>query len=277
MLSLLFASAIVAAACAGTPRTLSAPPAVLPDAVAAQNLGGVSIADVSLTVDASGAVTGVQSGAGRALAPVVESWGKRVKFASRSPKCGASPVQIDSVDFYPASSGVVGIPRIAGGVDFDDFSYSGGPGNCTHVTLRDGTASDPEDEYEAFVEDLFAGTVSGVPVAVVVLRCEYHGHGFDAEAQVFSVAGAKAIAIGTLGQGGMPSADSALPPWPGGWIHVGFRDGLLYADVWDRAKACNRNADWTSTAYAVRAGKLAALRSTRHHRAGVPAVGCETG
>lgn len=277
MLSLLFASAVVAAACTGTPRTLSAPPAVLPDAVAAQYPGGVSVANVGLTVDASGAVTGVQSGAGRALAPVVEAWGKRVKFASRSLKCGASPVQIDSVDFYPASSGVVGIPRIVDGVDFDDFSYSGGPGNCAHVTLRDGTASDPEGEYEAYVEDLFSGTVSGVPVAVVVLRCEYHGHGFDAEAQVFSVAGAKAIAIGTLGQGGMPSADSGLPPWPGGWIHVSFRDGLLYADVWDRARACNRGADWESTAYSVREGKLVALRSTRHHRVGVPAVGCETG
>lgn len=277
MLGLVFASTLVAAACVDRPRTLSAPPAVLPAPLASKYPNGVSVDGVTLTPDGSGNVFAVQSGVKGAMRPVVESWGKRVQFAERTPKCGDSPVDLDNVDFFPPSSGVVGIPRTVGDVNFDDFTYAGGPGNCTHVTLRDGTATGSEDEYEAYVQDLFAGTVSGVSVAVVVLRCEYHGHGFDASAQAFSVAGGKATKIGTVGDGGMTSADSAFPPWPGGWIHVSFRDGLLYADVWDRAQACSRSADWVSTAYAVRGGRLVAVNTMRHHRTGLHAVACESG
>jgi len=269
VLALVFASTLIAAVCGGTPGVVSAPAAALPDALAIRYPNGVSVDGVTLTAVPSGAVIAVQSGAGGAMKSAVESWGKRVRVEARPPKCGGSNVQIDSVDFYPKSNGVVGTPKVVGGIDFGNFTYVGGPGNCTRVTLRDGSATDRMDEYEAYLQDVFAGAVSGVAVAVVVLRCEYHGHGFDSAAQVFSVAGGKASKIGVLGEGAMASADSPFPAWPGGWIHVSFRGGLLYADVWDRDKACSGNADWVSTGYAVRGGKLVALGTLRHHRNGV--------
>lgn len=258
MLGLIFASTLVAAACAPS-AMISAPPAVLSGSLASQFPNGVSVDGVSLTPDGSGAVFAVRSGARGALRPIVESWGKGVKFAERSPKCGASPIDLDRVDFFPASSGVAGIPRIVAGVDFDDVGYSG-PADCTRRQ----------------VANLFAGAVSGVSVAVVMLRCDY-ADGFDTEAQVFRIVGANATKIGTLGESGMTSNGSVFPPPPGGWIYISFRDGVLYADVWDRTRACSDNGDWTSTAYAVRSEKLVALSTLRHHRKGLRHVACASG
>jgi hypothetical protein len=256
---------------------LSAPPAVLPPALAARYPNGVEVSGVTLRFDASGNTTGVTSGATPPMREAVAAWGKGVRFAPLSydcpPRKRQEHVSLDDVDFFPQSSGVVGFPRNVGGVDFDNRAYSGGPGNCKHVTLNDGKASSPEGEYEAYVQDLFAGAVGGATVAVAVLRCEYNGHGFDALAQVFVIASGSARLLDTIGSGGMAGSDSVMPPWPGGWFHVSFRNGMLYADVWDQSRQCDRNRDWTSTSYALTNGKLVALSTTPHHRAGL-ALAC---
>ncbi|MBV8435138.1 MAG: hypothetical protein JO029_12730 [Candidatus Eremiobacteraeota bacterium] len=267
MLALVLSSAL-AAACE-QPEMAFGPPAVLTDALAARHPNGISVDTITLATKANGTVTSVTTDAQGAMQAVVQTWGKSVRYASQDVDCDRTPIVLNGVDFYPPSSGLVGFPHAVAGVDFDNFAYTGGPGNCAKVTLQDGTANDSEGAYQAYVQELFAGTVSGTKVAVVVLRCEYNGHGFDSGAQAFVVRSGKATKAGSLGEGGMASADSAFPGWPGGWIHIAFRDGLLYADVWDRSRACDRNADWVSTAYALRNGKLVALNATRHHRLGL--------
>lgn len=72
----------------------------------------------------------------------------------------------------------------------------------------------------------------------------------------------------------MNGPDSPFPPWPGGWIHVSYADGKLYADVWDYAHQCDARRDWVVTTYTMRDGRLAALNTMRHHRAGVGGVAC---
>jgi hypothetical protein len=185
----------------------------------------------------------------------------------------ASDLKYFDVDFYPPVSDVVGFPQIVHGVDFGNLTYTDGPGSCK--TMRAGAYNDyPEGEYSASVSDVFSGLVAGNSVAVVILRCEYNGHGFDSVAQLFAIAGGVAHRLSIIGSGGMTGSDSPLPPWPGGWIHVSFAGGKLYADVWDYAKQCDRNRDWVSSAYTIRNGKLVLLNQLRHHREGL-GLACE--
>jgi hypothetical protein len=201
---------------------------------------------------------------------LVAAWAKSAQFVPATKNCKpvASSLNDFDVDFYPPASGVVGFPKVANGVDFGNLRYTDGPGNCKTSQMRNGAYDYPEGEYSASVEDVFGGLVAGSPVAVVILRCEYNGHGFDSVAQLFATAGG-ARRLGILGSGGMTGSDSPLPPWPGGWIHVSFSDGKLYADVWDYAKQCDRNRDWVSSAYTVRSGKLVLLNQLHHHRGGL--------
>src|SRR5690348_2764969 len=99
---------LVAAACVGTPAVISAPPAMLTAALASRHPNGLRVGTLTVTLGASGTVLTVRTDAEGAMHQVVENWSKRVTFASPSPKCGASPVELGSVDFFPPSSGVVG-------------------------------------------------------------------------------------------------------------------------------------------------------------------------
>lgn len=269
------AGAAVAPGCDHDAIATSMPPAALPPPVAAAYPNGAEVT-VTVTVDAAGKASAATSNGPAGLRPVVTAWAKRVAFAPAAKGCKpvASSLELEDVDFYPAASGVVGRPKIVNGVDFDNLTYTNGPGNCATSAMRNGSHDDPEGEYTASVEDVFAGAVAGVPAAVVILRCEYNGHGFDSQAQLFALAGGTARRLGILGAGGMMSSDSVLPPWPGGWIHVSFAGGNLYADVWDGAHQCDAKRDWVTSTYSIRNGKLTLLDRKPHHRNGLPLT-CE--
>jgi hypothetical protein len=263
---MLFAALVLAAAsapCESRRDVVTAPPAALPAAFAASYPNGTG-ATMTVKVDAAGKVLSVKSEAAAPLRSATIAWAGRLTFAPADADCTPADVDLNTVYFFPAASGVVGRPMIAGGVDFATLKYAGGPGNCK-------TVPGSGDGYDGEVEDVFSGLVAEQRVAVAVLRCEYNGHGFDQTAQVFTVGGGTARKIGTLGSGGMMSSDSPFPDWPGGWLHVSFLDGKLYADVWDRTRCPGAN-DWTSSAYTIRAGKLVLLNSLRHHRKGLDVV-----
>jgi hypothetical protein len=249
-------------------RPVKTPPAALSPALSAKYPNGVLV-ELNFTVSTSGKLTGTKSDAPADLNGTIAAWSKNAEFAPAAKACKpvASTVSYYDVSFYPQASGVAGLPQIVGGVDFGNLRYSGGPGNCTTSPMHNGTYEDPELEYTASVEDLFGGSVAGQPVAVVILRCEYNGHGYDAMAQLFAIAGGTARRLGILGTGGLAASDSSMPP--GGWIHLSFTDGKLYADVWDSAQTCASRRDWVSSAYTIRDGKLVRLDQLRHHRPGI--------
>ncbi|HTA38483.1 MAG TPA: hypothetical protein VK760_05385 [Candidatus Acidoferrales bacterium] len=271
---LLTVAPIVAAAvpCGAQRAIRTAPAAALPASFATSYPSGVE-STIRVTVDASGSVVSATSEAPASLQSATIAWAKHLAFAPDAAGCTPAEVMLDNVDFYPASSGIVGRPMTDGGVDFANRTYVNGPGDCKTSTVHDGIAPGGGGEYEASVENVFAGRVSGQLVAVVILRCEYNGHGFDSQAQLFAIERGNARRIGMLGSGSMASSDSPLPPWPGAWIHVSFVDGQLYADVWDSVHKCDGTRDWLSTAYAIRNGKLVYAVATPHHRHGL-AVYC---
>jgi hypothetical protein len=244
----------------------------LPASFATTYPNGVE-ATIRVTVDASGKAVSVKTEAAAPLQSATVAWAEQLAFAPDVAGCRPAEVTLDNVDFYPASSGIVGRPAIVGGVDFVNHTYVNGPGNCKTTTMHAGVPPSDAGEYEGSVENVFAGRVSGVLVAVVILRCEYNGHGFDSQAQLFAVDAGNARKIGILGSGSMMSSDSPLPPWPGAWIHVSFTGGKLYTDVWNSVRKCDRTRDWMSTAYSIRAGRLVPATGTPHHRAGL-AVYC---
>jgi hypothetical protein len=247
--------------CGSYPALVGAPPAVLSTSLAARFPNG---ADVSLevTLDKAGRVVRVTSNAAAALDTTVAAWAKSATYTHPGAICPEAPgqttVRFDET-FLAAASGVVGIPGTVSGVSFDDVDRKYRPGSC------DDSNSDDHTTFE--VQRVFAGHVAGVPVALVVLRCEYTPSGFNAADVLFAVDGGRARQLGVLGTTDCFATGCAIPS--GEWIYTNFHDGRLYADVWDEAKKCNPKADWVSTIYTIAAGKLKALSVTRHHRAGV--------
>ncbi|HEX3549357.1 MAG TPA: hypothetical protein VHT53_03240 [Candidatus Elarobacter sp.] len=271
--------------CADQATLVKAPPAALPRALSAKYPNGVEVS-FRVMVDRAGTVAATRSDAADsaynaltvlrdpALREFVATWAKGLVY-SRAPAACTALVRaqmFSNFDFYPASSGVVGYPATVAGVDVGELSYAHGPGSCASPRMHRGEFSYPENETDASVSDTFGGRVGGSPVALVILRCEYNGHGFDANAHVLALDGGKARDLGAIGSGSIFSAESgSLPPFPGAWIHSSFAGGLLYADIWDPARRC-ANADWVSSTYTVRDGKLVLLNRLRHHRAGLPKV-----
>jgi hypothetical protein len=263
--------ASASAACDTNARALALAPAALPATLSADSSNGIETT-LTLSLDASGHVLAVTGDWQAPLRSALATWAKRGTFAPAMKHCKpvASTLEMDNVDFFPASSGVAGSSKVVGGVDFANLKYTNGPGNCTTARMHDGSAADTTGEYTAEIQDLFTGIVSGRTVAIIILRCEYNGHGFDSQAQLFEVSSGKPKRLGILGEGGMASSDSPFPPWPGGWIHVSFINGRLYADVWDTSHRCDSHRDWISSTYTIRDERLALLNKQSHHRKGIP-------
>jgi len=261
----------LALTCNAGARAAALPPAMLPPSLAARYPNGVET-NLVIAVDASGKVRSATGDWNDALGAAIVAWAKKIAFAPAQKNCKpvASTVEMDDVDFFAPSSGIVGSSNVVDGVDFANLTYVNGPGNCKTAHMRDGRDADPSGEYDAEIQDVFAGRLAGRRVAVVILRCEYNGHGFDSQAQLFAIDSGKARRLGILGDGGMASSDSPLPPWPGGWIHISFADDKLYADVWDSDRRCDPHRDWVSSTYAIRDGILTVLSTLAHHRAGLP-------
>jgi len=277
LIALLAFGAMVAQAPACTqppvPAYTSAP-SVLPSSLAAAYPNGISVR-YAVRFDATGAAVSrkiddraLQRPLSAAARAVVSAWGSNATFVGNFYDCKwHTGTQYFDQDFFPAPAGVVGRPRVAGGVDFDNFHYTDGPGNCAKADLHDGEGNYAGEEYDAEIQDLFAGSIAGTPVAIVALRCEYNGHGFDMNAQLFAVGGGHAHRLAILGEGSMTGPDSGFPPWPGGSFHFAFANGKLYADVWDHANACSKTSDWIATSYTIRGGRLVKLNVLHHHRA----------
>lgn len=265
---MLAAAAFIVAAsapCDSRREIVTAPPAVLPAADASTYPNGVETT-IAVTVDASGKVVSVKPDAAAPLRSAMTAWAKRVTFVPADTNCMPADVNVDA-SFYPPASGIVGRPMVVGSVDLGKLTYGNGPGNCK-------TVPSTGDGYQGYVDEAFSGNVAGQLVAVAILRCEYNGHGFDSQAQLFAIEGGKARRLGILGSGGMMSSDSPLPPWPGGWIHLSFADGKLYVDLWDYAHRCDATRDWASSTYTVRDGKLVLEGVLGHHRHGI-GVACD--
>lgn len=255
--------------------TLIQPAQRLAPAAASRYPSGIE-ANVTLRVNASGRVLSASTDAPGVARDGIIRWAKSLTFKPLDPACGSDVQDVDlaNLDFFPPASGVVGQPHIVGGVDFDNFTYTDGPGNCKIAHMKDAYAGYSPEIWEATVENVFAGSIAGRPTAIAVLRCEYNGHGFDQNAQLFTIHGGKAKRIAILGEGSMAGPDSPFPPWPGGWLHVSYAGGKLYADVWDYAHQCNPRTDWIVTTYTIRNGRLAALNTMHHHRAGGNGPAC---
>jgi hypothetical protein len=157
---------------------------------------------------------------------------------------------------------VVGFPSVVDGIDFTALHYTDGPGNCKQIPPANNSAG----EVSGSVEGVFAGSIGEKRVALVVLSCDYNGHGFDDNAQLFEMTGAHPRRLGTIASGGRTGPDSDFPR--SGWLHVSYVDGKLYADAWDSANRCNKTKDWISSIYTIKAGKLTLLNALHHHRAG---------
>lgn len=118
-----------------------AAPAVLPADLSAAYPNGVGF-DIRATIDRRGNVARAvltrqyQSGSSaqnKRVRALALEWAKSARWPSSPKPCLQNEW---TVAFFPPSSGVVGFPRIVGGVDFANMRYTNGPGECREFRPR---------------------------------------------------------------------------------------------------------------------------------------------
>lgn len=158
--------------------------------------------------------------------------------------------------------------HVAWGFDFDELRYMSG---SKVIQFHNGQFEDPQGDLPSTrsIEGVFAGTLSGSHLAVVLERGEGPG-GFDESADVYLIAGGKATDI--AGVGDISFFQTGTGPWPqdDNWYAFRFSQGRLYADIWHYETRCDRKRDWIVTTYELRLGKLKAINRLYHHRTGAP-------
>mgnify|MGYP001428882307 CR=1 FL=1 len=152
--------------------------------------------------------------------------------------------------------------HVVGGVNFDEIDLGGG------VRLRHGTFTAQDPVITTTLQSLFSGQVAGKTVAVALLHYELPVTGYNEGTEVFAVAGGRAMRLGSIGAFAFFNDSGPYPK--DNWIYVSFAGGRLHADVWNPQKRCDKNHDWTSSAYTIRGGTLSRVYALPHHRSGVP-------
>jgi hypothetical protein len=113
---------------------------------------------------------------GRTGARARTAWAKNVIWSAGNRPCAQTEW---AVAFYPSSSGVVGVPRVVGGVDFGNIRYPRGTDGSEPFTLRNGHYSNQQREYEITLAGTFSGRLGNTLVALVQLSYTYAGRGYD--------------------------------------------------------------------------------------------------
>lgn len=159
--------------------------------------------------------------------------------------------------------------HVAFGFNFDELRYIDTARNKKVIQFHNGHYDDPYGDLPSTIdiEDVIPGRLSGAAVAIVVQRGEGPG-GYDEWADVFQIVGRSVKSLGTIGS--FDFLNTGEGPQPDTWSAFRFRNNRLYADIWNREKACDRRHDWVATTYEWRSGKLVAVNKLLHHRANAP-------
>jgi hypothetical protein len=156
-----------------------------------------------------------------------------------------------------ATSLALGAPT----VDFNNFTYTSHPCGPKPVTMVKGHA--PYDRGDvSFSVDMgavFRGKLGNRDAAVVVLYCGLPV-GSDSDAYAYAIDGSQATLLKSLGS---VSAGSGGYP-VNSWIHVTFRNGLLYVD--EQTNPELYPGRWTVTTYRLSGNKLVAVNVLVHRR-----------